>query len=518
MKNANYLFVFKLVILIFLLAGCSENFLEVPQRGVTSDCVFYKTDAQTLEALMAVYDQLQGIQFTYFYLHMALSDECYAGGGQRGDNGGVAEEINEFRYGPSNTGIRNNFSWNYTGIYRTNIIIDNVIPDTENKKIYVAIAKAIRAFHYFNLVTLWGDVPLVLHELTPENYSQSRVSSVLIWEQIEKDLNEAIPDLPVKSRMPALIKNLVSKGTAQALLGKAFLFQKKYDEAASQFDLVINSNEYDLYPDYSKILRPESEYGVESVFEVAYTTTKNYIGLPGSESSYFIWFTSPRESYFEGGSLGIIPQWGFYNPHKSIYDAFVEANDTIRRKSSVISEDELIALGGKLRNINGNLPYGCDGFVRLKYVMYDADGRPPQSSANNGTNARVIRYADVLLMAAEANNRKSLPDDAKALQYINKVRQRVKLSNLNVTGTNLFEAIKKERRLELAFESVRFQDLIRWGDAYDFLKDQGKVVPLGTGSFLYFPEAGFKNLKNELLPIPETEMNVNHKMVQNPGY
>jgi hypothetical protein len=519
MENINKRILIIIIVIIFLLQGCSESFLDIPQRGATVESDFYKTDSEALEGLMAVYDQLQGIQFTYFfYLQMALSDECYAGGGQRGDYGSVIEEINEFRFGPSNSGIRNNFSWIYTGIFRTNKVIDNVTPDTENKKIYIAIARVIRAFHYFNLVTSWGDVPLVLHELPPENYSQSRVSSGLIWEQIEKDLNEAIPDLPVKSEMPDLIKNLVSKGTAQALLGKVLLFQKKYDEAAYQFDLVINSNEYDLYPDYSKILRPESEYGVESLFEVAYTTSKYYIGLPGSESSYFVLNTSPRESYFEGGRLGIIPGWGFYNPRESLYDAFIEAGDSIRRKASVISEDELIAAGGKLRNINGNLPYASDGFVRLKYIMYDADGGLPQSSANNGTNARIIRYADVLLMAAEANNRKSLPNDTKALQYINKVRRRVKLSDLNLTGDNLFEAIKKERRLELAFESVRYMDLIRWGDAYDVLKDQGKKVPLGTGSVLYFPEAGFKTSKNELLPIPETEMNVNQKMVQNQGY
>ena len=518
MRIAIYKYGLTALLSLMLISGCSEDFLNTPQRGTTSEAEFYRTDAEALQGLMAGYDLLQDVQFSHFYLQMALSDECYAGGGQRGDNGGILEEINEFRFGPSNTRIALSFAWNYRGIYRANKVIDNVLPDSDNKTIYIAIAKVLRAYHYFNLVTLWGDVPLVLHELEPDEYAQPRVTTTEIWTQIEKDLSEAIADLPLKSNMPALIKNLATKGTAQALLGKALLFQNKFDEAAATFEQVINSNQYTLYADYSKILRPVSEYGTESVFEIAYTTSKNYIGLPGIESSTFMLFNSPRESFFEGGSLGIIPGWGFYNPHSSLYNAFIEAKDSVRRKSSIISKDELVQAGGKLTNINGNIPYGSDGYVRLKYVMYKEDGGLPQSSANNGTNSRIIRYADVLLMASEANNRMSVPNDDKALQYINTVRRRVNLTDLNIRGAALFEAIKKERRLELSFESVRYQDLIRWGDAYEVLKDQGKVIPLGTGSVLHFPEAGFRNARNELLPIPEEEMNVNPKMEQNTGY
>jgi hypothetical protein len=190
----------------------------------------------------------------------------------------------------------------------------------------------------------------------------------------------------------------------------------------------------------------------------------------------------------------------------------------VRRNANLISEADLIAEGGSMRNVNGNLPYGNDGYLRLKYAIYTSDGGEPVSGYNNGTNFRVIRYADVLLMAAEAYNRKSSPNDTKALSYINEVRGRVSLSDLNITGTALFEAIKLERRLELAFEGQRFQDLVRWGDASTYLVNQGKVVPLGTGSVLSFPEAGFKTGKNELLPIPLAELNVNENMTQNPGY
>ena len=134
-----------------------------------------------------------------------------------------------------------------------------------------------------------------------------------------------------------------------------------------------------------------------------------------------------------------------------------------------------------------------------------------------GTNYRITRYADVLLMAAEAYNRKSSPDDAKALEYINMVRERAQLQDLNSTGDALFEDIKTERRLELAFEFVRYQDLIRWGDAYEILADQGKLIPKGDGTYYSNPDAGFTE-KNWLLPFPDSEISVNMNLVQNPGW
>lgn len=498
-------------------ASCTNDFLDNPQEGTIPEEAFYKTDDQALEALMAVFDLLQaGVQWNHFYIHMGLADESYAGGGQRGDNGGTLEEINEFRFGPNNRGIRDYFSFNYTGIYRCNKLIDHVARNTENKSTCIAMAKALRAFFYYNLVTLWGDVPLVLHELRPGDYAQPRVDELLIWNQIETDLTESIRDLKVRSEMPELYKNLVTKGTAQALLARALLFENKYDEALVNLEAIIQSAEYALIPDYAEIYRPSSEFGPESLFEISLVSNQAYLGWPGSESTLFTIFSSPRQNYFKG--LGIIPGWGFYNPRPSLFDAYTAAGDTVRRNATLITEDELIRRGGKLRDISGNLPYACDSLIRIKYVMYEEDGGPPTSQANNGTNPRIIRYADVLLMAAEALNRKTVPDDAKACTYLNVVRNRVALPELDLSGDALFEAIKQERRLELAFESVRFIDLLRWHDAPEVLADQGREVPLGNGSFLHFPEAGFKSGKHEHLPIPEIEMYVNENMVQNPGY
>jgi starch-binding outer membrane protein, SusD/RagB family len=517
-------------LLLALSFGCSKDYLNYDERGVQTVATFYKTDAQTLEALNAIFDRWQqGISFNYIYSYDALSDECYAGGGARGDNGGALEELNEYRFSPASTGIRSLYSWYYFCVYRSNILIDNVKPDTDNKKIFVAMAKALRGYAYLLMVNTWGDVPLVLHELAASENSQPRTPLADVYAQIEKDLTEAIADLPERSAMPAAYTHLICKGTAEAMLGKTYLYEKKYDEAASTFQKIIDSNEYSLYPDYTKILRRNSEYGVESLWEVAFVTTMGYNNPYGSESGLAIMgiMMTPRPEYLKinvYGALGIFPfGWGFINPHKEMYDAFTNAGDIVRRDVNLLSPSALAALGGKYETPAGFTPYGSDGYIRLKYIPFVSEGSGGDDYTkfcNTGTNVRMIRYADVLLMAAEAYNRKSSPDDVKARTYINLVRNRVSLAPVATSGDALFADIKLERKLELAFEGQRYFDLQRWGDAYAALKDQGKAVPNGAGGFWNPDGAGYKQNKNEFLPFPEYEMTVNIALKghQNPGY
>jgi starch-binding outer membrane protein, SusD/RagB family len=521
------------ILFLLIFSGCSEDFLEYDQRGVQTSSSFYKTDAEAYEGLMAVFDNWQqGAGWEYLYLHQSLSDECYAGGGSRGDNSGILEELNEYRFTPSTSQFKDHYSWLYYNINRSNLIVDNVDPDSDNKKTYVAMAKALRAYAYFFLVNLWGDVPLVLHELSADEYNQERTPTADVYTQIETDLTDAIAVLPVRSQLSSDLKNLISKGTAQSILGKVYLFEEKFDEAAAIFQEVIDSNEYGLYPDYSKVLRQDSEYGIESVWEIGFVTTMGY-SWPKGESAFggsslgWAIMLNPRPEYL-GYNADVFAAldlyqygWGFINPHKDLFDAYTSAGDLVRRNANIISPDSLEKLGHKYETSAGNVPYGSDGYVRLRYLSFLSEGAGETDWAkycNNGTNCRMIRYADVLLMAAEAYNRKATPDDAKARGFVNLVRTRAELGNINSSGTSLFSDIKLERRLELAFEGQRYLDLQRWGDAYEALKDQGKSIPNGSGGFISPNGAGYDQNKNELLPIPEYEMTVNTKMTQNPGY
>ncbi|WP_303922469.1 RagB/SusD family nutrient uptake outer membrane protein [Draconibacterium sediminis] len=498
---------------IFLLPGC-EDFLDTTQMGVTSQNDFYNTDEEVTQALYAIYDKIQSDNVNTFQLKNMLSDDALAGGGGRGDNS-WGEKLDEYAYGTNNSIITANFTKYYQIIYTANLLINNLEnADTSVKQVAVAEAKTLRAYAYFELVTLWGPVPLVTTALNPDEYAQPNATIQELWAQIEADLSEAIPDLPLKSAQSEAQKANVSKGTAQAWLGKAYLYQEKYDQAAQQFEAVITSGEYELVDDFSTVTREASEFGPESVFEISYTKEVSSV----TECTWIVAFCGPRSPWFSAGTSGISETaWGWVEPRQGLYDAFIEADDEVRRKATLMSEEELINdFGGSFR-IDGNLPYGSYGLVRLKHGAWVAETPGEAFHTIGGVNYRVTRYSDVLLMAAEAYNRMSSPNDVKALEYVNMVRERVELPALTVTGNALFEAIKTERRLELAFEFVRYQDLIRWGDAADVLADQGKQIPRGDGTFFEFPDAGFKE-KHWLLPFPESELLVNTNIVQNPGW
>lgn len=497
-----------------LVAMSCSDFLDTEQRGVTTQDAFYKTDAEVTEALYAIYNKMQSDDLNTFQCKNLLSDDAIAGGGGRGDNN-QGEELDEFRFGSSNTILRAMFTKYYQMIYTANLLISKIAPESEVKKAAIAEAKTFRAYAYFELVTLWGTAPLVTEPLDPENYAQPNSTIEALWAQIEKDLQEAIPDLPLKSQLSAARKGNISKGTAQSWLGKAYLYQQKYDEAAATLGEVITSNEYSLHPDFSALTRKSSEFGVESIFEVSYADELSTI----TEGNTVVAYCGPRTPWFKAGTSGITETgWGWCGPRPELYDAFVKAGDEVRRKGTAMSENDLIQeFGGSFRDSEGNLPYGTEGYVRLKHGGFVAETPGEEYHTISGMNFRITRYADVLLMAAEAYNRKSNPDDAKALGYINQVRARAKMSDLASGGNQLFEDIKLERRLELAFEFVRYQDLIRWGDAEDVLANQGKKIPRGDGTYFDFPDAGFKK-RNLLLPFPDTEINVNPNLQQNPGW
>ena len=528
--KTKYISLIAVMLLLTVSFSCTESFLDTEQQGVISIDNFYGTEEEAFQGILGCYDAFQDIYLGSFYLmtQSLLSDEAYCGGSLRGDAVAL-EEVNEFRYGADNNYIQNHFSDFYKGIYRANIILEKITPDTDAKKNIIAEAKVFRAYFYFQLVIAWGDVPLVLKTLNPSEYAQPRASSSEIWAQIEKDLSEAIPDLPLRSQQTLADNARISKGTAQSVLGKVYLFEEKYAEAASEFQKVIDSEEYDLYPEFSQILLESTEHGIESVFEVSQPKNMNNTSFANLKETTFLYlfYGTKGGGWFDGGSLGIFNGgWGFVNAKYSLYEAYSQENDLVRRQSTILSESELKAKGGKLRNSlyataelpEGTLAWSTDSCVRLKYTtfMSETASVPP---FNFGTNVRVIRYADVLLMAAEAYNRKSSPDDDKARESLNKVRARVSLDAVDssLSGDALFEKIKTERKLELAFEGQRFQDLVRWGDAEETLKDQGKTIPKGDGTFYEVAGAGFK-ARNVLFPIPSQELSVNPNMTQNSGY
>ncbi|WP_230321487.1 RagB/SusD family nutrient uptake outer membrane protein, partial [Bacteroides uniformis] len=255
---------------LLILAGTScEDKLDIPQKGVLDFSTYYKTDEQAQAAADALYIQLKGTYYNYTMMKNALSDDVWAGGGGRNDNAEL-EGCNEYSFGSDQSFIGGVWESYYQLIYKANVILGRVEPDTDLKKKACAEAKFFRAFAYFDLVSMWGDVPLVDHELDKSEYQLARSPKADIWALIERDLTEAINSglLEEKKSVDDKTTWRVTKQLAQAILGKAYLWQEKFHEAAVVLNEVRASGKYKLYDgNYEDILTYKAEYNCESMLE-----------------------------------------------------------------------------------------------------------------------------------------------------------------------------------------------------------------------------------------------------------
>lgn len=509
--------IFKKLLVVALIgsfASCTDDFLDVDKRGLTEQEEFYQTDAQALSAVVAAYDILQSMYAKDWNCAWLLKEAIGGQISQPDDDQDQYYRLSVFEHTAENSAIQEVFNEAYYGIYRANKVIEKVEPDTDAKKMVVGEARFLRALFYFDLVNLFGKVPLVTSELSSSEYAQPSAEIADIWSLIETDLTEAVAALPVKSDIIATYGAphafRASKGAARALLGKAYLYQEKYDEAAAQFKAVIDSEEYGLVEDFADVLRKETEFGEESLFEISYSTEEGHTWsnntFPwgngrGQENNIHWQLAGPRgDGYFEPGSTGLIAGWGHGYPRPNVWNSYAE-KDSIRRNATVMSEEQLIDLGGDMRS-EGELHKPNYGFIRLKYGTWASEtNMETQAELNYGTNIRLIRYADVLLLAAEAYHLASSAEytDDDAREFINLVRDRVEFDPLEASD-DIMEAVRYERNAELAFEGHRFFDLKRWELAADSL-----------GQFGY-------QSKHEYLPIPQAEIDINPELDQNPAW
>jgi starch-binding outer membrane protein, SusD/RagB family len=490
--------------ILFVTSGCNK-FLDEEVPGAFPENDFYKTDQDVSQAVIGVYDMMQAHYnnnwASLYMIKTLLSDESNAGGSDAGDQPGY-QTLDNFNFDATNDKVRDAWRMCYFTIYRANKVINRSDPGSPLRARLIAEAKMLRAYNYFELVSLWGDVPLVLNDIPPAEYtSTGRAPKATIYAQIEKDLQDAIAVLPQKSAYSAADKFRVSKGTAQALLGKAYLYQQRWADAATQLDAVITSNQYSLAPSIGAAFSKNFEFGQESVFEISYSNQRaydwgNFPWGAAPESNIHIQLMGPRgDFYTKAPADSLLAGWGFNLPKQKLWDAYVAAGDVNRRKQTIMSATELIAAGGNWTNPTA---YDYEGFFQRKYGSFQSQTGGPINELNYGTNWRHIRYADVLLMAAEAYQKSG--NDLKARGYVNDVRARSGLAPVSTSGAALFEDIVRERQLELAFEGVRFTDLVRWGRA---------ATELGT--------LGYNAGKHSLLPIPDYDVKT-AKLTQNPGY
>jgi hypothetical protein len=522
MKTIQYIFITLFAAVTLSLASC-EDMLDNEQHGAYTPESFYKTDEQAEQALATVYAYYSnsGNYFNIYLLKNLLSDDFWCGGGGRGDNSNN-ELLNEYVFSADHPYLSATFQNFYGVIYRANLILEYVEGNTDVQKRAKAEAKVFRALAYIDLISLWGTPPLVDHILIPAEYQQPNGDPAALWGLVESDLTEAINSgmLHEKASVNDNSSYRVTKQFAQALLGKALVFQGKYAEAIAPLDAVITSQKYELMPgdQYENILQYTHENNSESVFEL------NYVNDPQNAAmSLYAMMLGWRGDHmdFPPGSATSASDvrndtWGFGNPQKELYDAFVaeEGANGLRLNQTMKTYDQVATMGYTIKPTS-NL-YGVEGALMWKSRKVNGEFVEGVWGANHN-NIRVMRLPEVLLLAAEAHLKGG---GSQAANYVSQVRTRV---GLTPKGAVTMEDIMLEKRLELCGESIRFQDMLRWRIA-DKMSAQGIQTPTlnPNGNVTYTSynnatAAGFKE-RHWLLPFPQAELTNNPNISQNPGW
>lgn len=508
-------------LLTFGLTACSTDLLDNPQHGVLNQENYYKSDQDAMEATTAIYGEITNASSLYNLetlrglVNNLLADDTWPG---EDTHGGGSWAISEFTFDSNSDFIKMYFKKLYNIVGKCNLVLDNVKGDTPVQQQMLAEARVIRAWMYMDLAAYWGNPPIVDHMLDASEAAQPNSDPAEVWKFIENDLETAINSGALTQKTDINDKNIyrVSKQFAQALLGKAYLWSKNYAESAKTYDEVINSHLFRLFDgDYQELLQPKNKSNAEFLFE------SNYIEDPNNPSAcmnlYPMFLCNMRTNVWDQGANTSSLSYGFgmFVPRGTLYQAFVneEGADGYRLNQTMKTYQQMNAMGYKLRD---GVRVPTEGFIMWKNrLTYDWITKSSMYGTTNNTHW--MRYAEVLLCAAEANLLSG--NQQKADQYLNEVRQRAKLPFKTAT----MDAIKLEKRLELCGEGVRFNDLLRWGDAAKVLKDQGKIFPWMTADGKVTWDSsntqyGFKEGRNERLPYPATEIVNNPNLKQNPGY
>jgi hypothetical protein len=471
------------VLCSLLLFSCKKQFLELPPVSNANTQAFYKTEQDIDVAVNAAYATLQldgQYRYAYWQFGEVRSDNTmnWDGAGNFPD-----AEIDQFKESSSNAIITAAWVDGFRGILLSNVVLDrigDVAMAQAAKDSYTGQVKFLRALMYFNLVRVFGDLPLVTKETksVEEGYAQKRLPVAEIYVQIVKDLLDAEQLLPA-SYSGANVGR-ATKGAAKGLLGKVYLTTKDYASAVTKLKEVIDLNTYKLLPNYADLWKVTNPNSVESLFEVQFKK-----GGTNTGSNYNNQF-APRNSGLAVTQVGFAH--GRNIPNADLAKAY-EAGDA--RKNASMAESYVSETGQTVAE-----RYTVK-FRDKPFVDGDADNHWP-----------VLRYADVLLMYAEALNEKNAGPNTESLKYFNEVRARAGLAPLaTITDKNSFAlAIERERRVELAFEGHRWFDLLRTDRAITVMN-------------AHFNNAITIKQYQLLFPVPQSQVNINPSGIpQNPGY
>lgn len=542
MKNI-YLTLFSAAILAF--SSCSD-FLEQDVRGEQNLDTYFTNEKEAESFINGCYYQITFNDYWMTERFYLLADMCTDDYWMGNTSQSQSEYISVAHYqgqGQSNETLECFWQYRYKGILSCNIAIDKIakapILDEKKKQRLIGEAKFLRGFFYSELVKNFGGVPIMKEFVMPNQVEGiTRNTQDEVYQFIEKDLLEAAEVLPQKSEYADADMGRATRGAALGLLGKCYMYNGQIDKAKKILKEVIDEGEYALMDDFGKVWNVNFENNDESLFEIQQLSGTLY------------WLGSSLTIVSGNRTGGDQDGWAWGLPTANLENAFIEAGDTERLRWTIIKNgcteiagednfDKLVELQG---NVNGDGTYcvipSKHKSARInRKVFMPLNTRPENFDyCAIPLNYIILRYADILLLYAEACNETG--DDAEALKYLNMVHERALLEPyVGLTGTELRDAIRKERRLELACEAQRLYDIRRWDDdngkkaICNILGPDGSFVKWNTDKSTADPYEWdnqyepsnkgylFDETRDLLFPIPLYEINMsNGSIKQNPGW
>jgi hypothetical protein len=503
-----------LIISLALLVASCDSWLLEPSPGVTSLDDYYSSGQTAIQNTMAAYVPLMweynSTYFSEWFIGDIVSDDALKGGQSIGDMAD-AYDLENFK-GHSNNGLLLDFyRAQWQGIARCNLplyaipqmSVDTIMTADVQSRL-IGELKFLRAMYYFRLVRVFGGVPKVDFIIdNSSDWQQQRASADEIYAFIIQDLEDANQRLWLKSKYRDEDLGRATKGAAQAMLLKVSLYTHNYEEAKRWGDSITLSQEYGLVPDYADNFTLNGENGVESVFEIQYMEdeTSDYgEGFGFTRGTFSVVLTRSRSSKYKG--------WGFNKPTQNLYDEY-ETGDP-RRDATIFNPPD-----SEIETPEQEIYLGCR-YLSRKYALMNPDGSiyPLSHDTRGPINTKVIRYADVLLMYAEACC--ETDDFEKAKSALEQVRARARSGNAVLPAfpygaysdgnkDHLRQAIRHERRVELAMEGHRWFDICRWGVAKKVMDAYKATETTEAQSHM----ATFIEGKHELFPLPSKEIDLN---------
>lgn len=522
--------IIKIFVALALLTGVTscENFLDQPLHGTADLNTYFQTEEECIRAVNGCYQSAvpgDWWQTMFFRLVCDMAtDDMWAGNTTQ--DGEVYKELCHYRYKgkAGNSYNASNWEFNFKTIYRCNVTIKGIeespVDNADLKARLIGEAKFIRALIYFELAKNYGGVPVLTKPMAPTELKSGRATLEQTYEQIISDLKDAAKVLP--ESYGSADKGRASWGAAKAFLAKAYLFTEKWSDAQTTAEEVINKHLYDLEPDFANVWSCNNANGMESIFEIQYNDNTQY-------------GTGSRLSVVTGSRDDSGWSWGL--PSANLEKAFLDENDQVRLRSTIVKHGDDVYGDPDAKDYVISPEKHKSARICRKYYIPQAQRSKPYDAVTGKINYIMMRYADLLLIHAEAavNNN----DNGAAFTSLKKVRDRVGLTtNTALTGTALRNAIYNERRLELACENHRLYDLRRWKNPEDPTKSMLSYIMGPNGLFVKWNtdeatadsfewsnngEAQDKGILFEegvynLFPIPQNEIELSGGLItQNPG-